>query len=117
MSDTTLRIRPVRTLHETLEKVARERSVSYRRLLQHLIRQALRQGYQPKNENAIEEQRVESRIPLSRSEKNEIRALIKSCQPKLTPEEWVFEIMENYEQFLEADEEQDDRKRAGVIFG
>mgnify|MGYP001565081010 CR=1 FL=1 len=115
MDETTLRVRPTLPLRETLERVARERGVSYRRLLQHLIRQALQTGYKPKT--SIEERRVESRIPLTREEKNTIRALTKGCQPKLTPEEWVFEIMENYEQFLEADEEQDDRKRAGIIFG
>lgn len=111
MDETTLRVRPTLPLRETLERVARERGVSYRRLLQHLIRQALRAGYKPKT--SIEERRVESRIPLTREEKNTIRALTKDCQPKLTPEEWAIGILENYGQFLEPEEnDEQEMKRA-----
>ena len=98
--DTTLRVRPPLALRETIGKVAKERGVSYQRLVQHLIRQALRQHYQPKD--SPEEHRIESRVQITREEKIEIRNLAKGCQPKLTPEEWAIDILKNYEHFLES---------------
>jgi hypothetical protein len=98
----TMRVRPPLSLREELEQIADSRGIGYRRLLQHLVRQALRINYTPTKDS--DEKFLESRIPVDAEERDAVRKLAKQC--RMRREEWLLAVLANHDKILHHGEEQ-----------